>query len=148
MMTVKMKLMMRAIIDLPSKNTAWRNAFNFRQLSYQLTELHLGKNLYQKWIFIEIVSFMGHDIVIFVAMFYLHNVQLLPCLWPEVVLKSGLVFPVSASALHNPKRFSLIIITFIFNVIFVAAMHFFGGWTGLPNLAKEILLCIVSKYIF
>ena len=55
--------------------------------------------------------FMGHDIVIFVAMFYLHNVQLLPCLWPEVVLKSGLVFPVSASALHNPKRFSLIIIT-------------------------------------
>ena len=53
-----MKLMMRAIIDLPSKNTAWGNAFNFRQLSYQLTELHLGKNLYQKWIFIEIVSFM------------------------------------------------------------------------------------------
>ena len=51
-----MKLMMRAIIDLPSKNTAWGNAFNFRQLSYQLTELHLGKNLYQKWIFIEIVS--------------------------------------------------------------------------------------------
>ena len=38
-----------SIIDLPSKNTAWRNAFNFRQLSYQLTELHLGqKKLYQK----------------------------------------------------------------------------------------------------
>ena len=48
-----------SIIDLPSKNTAWGNAFNFRQLSYQLAELHLGqKKLYQKWIFIEIVSFM------------------------------------------------------------------------------------------